>query len=358
MFGAGGAGTGHYHSRTRSKPTPKKGKNTVIVYDVTLEDLYNGKTVTMNLERQGICGTCSGTGGKRGARSKTCVKCSGKGKIMVNRLLSGGLMAQSQALCPVCDGQGTKIRDVDQCRKCKGEKTTKEKKKTTWHIEKGMIDGQRVTLREHGDQYPGAPTGDVVFILKLQPHQTLKQSSEYDLLATVSVTLSEALTGFSRVVFHHLDGRGISVTVPPGRVINNGDSFKVEGEGMPIERSERKGDLWLKFELEKIDEDWAKNVDLEALAKLLPSKRQNVVPKPEIIDDVTLKLDDNPPQPREPRPQQSHYYEEEEDQQDYYDDSDDDGGTEFCNHSLSGQADGLSLAIGIPPVLPSTTPTG
>lgn len=79
----------------------------------------------------------------------------------------------------------------------------------------------------------------------------------------MSVTLSEALTGFSRIVLHHLDGRGISVNVPPGRVINNGDSFKVEGEGMPQERSQRKGDLWLKFEIEKIDEDWAKKVDLE-----------------------------------------------------------------------------------------------
>lgn len=41
-------------------PRRTKGENTVIPYDVTLEDLYNGKSVKMNMEKEVVCGVCKG----------------------------------------------------------------------------------------------------------------------------------------------------------------------------------------------------------------------------------------------------------------------------------------------------------
>ena len=38
----------------------RKGEDTEIPYQVTLEDLYNGKSVKMNMEKEVICGTCNG----------------------------------------------------------------------------------------------------------------------------------------------------------------------------------------------------------------------------------------------------------------------------------------------------------
>ena len=59
LFGGGFGGFGfdfqggpHRH-RTR-------GDDSVIPYDVTLEELYNGKSVTMNMEKEAVCGTCKG----------------------------------------------------------------------------------------------------------------------------------------------------------------------------------------------------------------------------------------------------------------------------------------------------------
>ena len=49
-FGPGGFGA----------PRRKKGQDSVIPYEVTLEDLYNGKSVKMNLEKDALCSTCSG----------------------------------------------------------------------------------------------------------------------------------------------------------------------------------------------------------------------------------------------------------------------------------------------------------
>lgn len=59
LFGGGFGGFGfdfqggpHRH-RTR-------GDDSVIPYDVTLEELYNGKSVKMNMEKEAVCGTCKG----------------------------------------------------------------------------------------------------------------------------------------------------------------------------------------------------------------------------------------------------------------------------------------------------------
>ena len=49
-FGSGGFGV----------PRRKKGQDSVIPYEVTLEDLYNGKSVKMNLEKDALCSMCSG----------------------------------------------------------------------------------------------------------------------------------------------------------------------------------------------------------------------------------------------------------------------------------------------------------
>jgi DnaJ family protein A protein 2 len=37
-----------------------KGQDTIIPHDVSLEDIYNGKSVKMNLEKEVLCNTCKG----------------------------------------------------------------------------------------------------------------------------------------------------------------------------------------------------------------------------------------------------------------------------------------------------------
>lgn len=39
---------------------PRRGEDSAIPYEVTLEDLYNGKQVKMNMEKEIICGVCRG----------------------------------------------------------------------------------------------------------------------------------------------------------------------------------------------------------------------------------------------------------------------------------------------------------
>lgn len=44
-------------------PRRPKGEDSVIHYDVTLEDLYNGKSVKMNMEKEAVCTVCKGSVG-------------------------------------------------------------------------------------------------------------------------------------------------------------------------------------------------------------------------------------------------------------------------------------------------------
>jgi DnaJ family protein A protein 2 len=60
----------------------------------------------------------------------------------------------------------------------------------------------------------------------------------------------------------HLDGRGIQVSSPPGKIIKPGDSIVLRGEGMPVLKQRgQKGDLYVILAIEMPDELWLKTVD-------------------------------------------------------------------------------------------------
>lgn len=59
IFGGGGGGFG-FNFGPDMRPRRTRGEDSVIHYDVTLEDLYNGKSVKMNMEKEIVCGVCKG----------------------------------------------------------------------------------------------------------------------------------------------------------------------------------------------------------------------------------------------------------------------------------------------------------
>lgn len=57
----------------------RKGEDEERNYNVTLEELYKGKTTKFASKKSVICSHCRGTGGKGKAKSKPCASCQGKG---------------------------------------------------------------------------------------------------------------------------------------------------------------------------------------------------------------------------------------------------------------------------------------
>lgn len=269
-----------------------KGQDTEVPYDVTLEDLYNGKSVKMNMEREIICSTCQGSGARGSTKPKECVHCEGKGWTFIQTQIAASRYGTARTKCTECSGQGSKLKEKDRCKKCKGEKTVEEKTRQEIFIEKGMPDGHRIVLAGAGDQQPGIPAGDVIFKLKTTHHESFERSGS-NLLTNVKITLSEALLGFSRILIKHLDGRGIRVSSPPGRIIRPGDSIKLRGEGMPTHKHpDQKGDLFIVLDIEMPDSQWLQSVNKPALERLLPSKKPDMDPMPEIVDEIPYEEGD------------------------------------------------------------------
>jgi len=266
-----------------------KGEDSVNPCEVSLEDLYNGKTVKVNMEKDVECGVCKGSGAKGSAKAKKCVTCDGKGWKHVYSQVSTVRIATSRGSCSDCHGTGEILREKDRCKKCKGEKVIQEKTRQEFHIERGMADGQRIVLAGAGDQEPGLPPGDVIFVLKTQRHESFERSGS-DLLATVSITLSEALLGFDRIMINHLDGRGVRVASPKGKVVTSGTTIILRNEGMPTYKNpEVRGNLYVVLEVEMPTDDWMSSVDQKALAAFLPPKKNDIEPLPEIVDQVAFE---------------------------------------------------------------------
>ncbi|CAE6349062.1 unnamed protein product [Rhizoctonia solani] len=272
LFGGMGMGPGMFEMGGMDPRTSRgpggRSKDSVIPYEVTLEDLYNGKSVQMNMTRDVICLQCNGSGGKAKATPVKCTRCTGKGWVNVNQMLGRNQIGVSRSPCPDCDGVGSKIKEKDRCKKCKGKKTVSESKKIEFTINRGMEDRAHITLPKQGDQVPGQETGDLIFVLKLQDHQSFDRHG-HNLMTTVRLTLSEALTGFNRVLFTHLDGRGIQVESEKKKIIRSQNVIKITGEDMP-------------------DDAWLGGLDqtgLDALIELLPPKKPN--PPVNIVADVS-----------------------------------------------------------------------
>lgn len=60
MGGMGGMGGGARFDSAGRGPRPRRGRDTDVEYQITLEEAYVGKRVVMALERDRNCKTCKG----------------------------------------------------------------------------------------------------------------------------------------------------------------------------------------------------------------------------------------------------------------------------------------------------------
>jgi DnaJ homolog subfamily A member 2 len=269
MFGMGGGMPPGFGGESGPK-RPRRGRDEEQKYEVTLEELYKGKTVKFASTKNIICTHCKGTGGKKDAKPQTCERCKGNGITVGLRSVGPGLVTQERVVCDTCSGTGKIFKEKDKCKKCKGKRTTSEKKVLEIYIPRGAREGERIVLEGEADQVPDQTPGDIVFTLVEEDHEMFQRAGD-DLSAELNISLSEALTGFSRVVLKHLDGRGIHLNHPQGKVLKPGQILKIAGEGMPLKKSDLKGDLYLVVKIEFPEDGWLEDpAAFGELQKILP----------------------------------------------------------------------------------------
>ena len=218
FFGGGGP---------RGRRGPTKGEDVVHAVKVSLDDLYNGKTVKLAINRDKICTDCEGRGGKVGAE-RACSDCNGQGVRIALRQIAPGMVQQMQTVCPACKGVGKSMKESDKCKTCKGNKVNKDRKVLDVVVEKGMKNGQKIKFVGEADEAPDTVPGDVVFVVQEREHNVFKRKGA-DLVCTIELTLSEALCGFTRTITH-MDSRILKVESKPGSVIEPDAVKLIQGE--------------------------------------------------------------------------------------------------------------------------------
>lgn len=229
LFGFGGGFGGKQRNKDMQATLP-----------VTLEDLYNGREINVNIEREELCDHCHGTGADDPDHIHTCPVCKGQGVTLQRIQLAPGFVQQVQQPCQKCGGKG-KIYDK-ACHVCHGQKLVRKQHTLSVDIERGMQDGEQITFEHEGNQHPDLDPGHVIVVLQQRKHNLFTRDGN-NLRMGFTISLKDALLGWKSSI-KHLDGHvvefGKEGITKPGEVI------KIEGEGMPVHNfPSQKGDLFV-----------------------------------------------------------------------------------------------------------------
>lgn len=219
----------------------RKGPSMQMHYDVTLEDLYNGKEQAFNIKRKVVCKKCRGTGAK-GGETQRCPRCKGRGTVTTVQQLGPGFNVQMQQTCDKCGGKGKTHKH--KCPHCSGHRVVDETVELQAEVERGMPDGHQLVFERMSEQSPDTTPGDVILKLRTKKHSRFERRGN-DLLHTMTISLKEALLGFTKEI-PHLDKH--FVEVKRDTVTYPGQTITIRGEGMPVHNyPSEKGDLEITF---------------------------------------------------------------------------------------------------------------
>jgi molecular chaperone DnaJ len=219
---------------------PARGSDLRQSLEITLEEAFHGKAVSITLPASVTCPACAGSGAKAGARPKVCSTCGGHGRVRAQQ----GFFAIERT-CPHCLGGGEIIDDP--CHSCGGSGRVMQERSLSINVPPGVEDGTRIRLSGEGEAgAKGGPPGDLYIFVSTKPHPFFRRDGA-DLSCRVPISMVQAALG-AEVSVRTFDGSAAKVKIPAGT--QSGKQFKLKGRGMPVLRSREKGDLYIEVTVE------------------------------------------------------------------------------------------------------------
>lgn len=235
----------HFGNGGDSRHETRKGANIIMDLYVSLEELYNGNFVEITHNKP-VLKPAPGTR-----------RCNCRQELQTKSLGPGRFQMIQQTVCDECPN----VKFVTEDRLLEVE------------IEAGMQDGQEVKFVAEGEPHIDGDPGDLILRIKTQPHKVFERKGD-DLYTNVTVSLADALTGFS-LELEHLDGR--KVTIQRDKVTWPGARLRKKGEGMPhYDNNNLHGALYITFDVEFPKEGFSEE-EKESLKKILKQKSVNNV---------------------------------------------------------------------------------
>ena len=235
MFGdmMGGRGGGRASASTR-------GSDLQYAYDISLEDAFNGKEVTIKIPVNDTCDKCDGSGSEDTKGAETCPTCHGSGRMRAQQ----GFFTIERT-CSTCGGAGSVIKDP--CRKCNGAGRVRKEKTLKVSVPAGIDAGRRIRLAGEGEAgLRGGPAGDLYVLINIKPHKLFERDGS-NLYCRVPIPMTTAAIG-GEIEVASIDGSRNNVKIPAGT--QTGQQFRLRGKGMSIMRSDSRGDLFIEIFVE------------------------------------------------------------------------------------------------------------
>lgn len=160
----------------------------------------------------------------------------------------------------------------DVCEKCPKIKFVPTPVDLEVEIEPGMVEGHEMLFYSEGDPHIDGINGDLILELRSVKHARYTRRGD-DLYANMTLSLVDALTGFSKEMVH-MDGH--KFTVSRKTPTAHGFVQKIDNEGMPVyELSNRFGNLYITYNVEFPTEALSSD-DQETLKQMLKQTQAKV----------------------------------------------------------------------------------
>lgn len=211
--------------------------NITKIYNATLEEVYFGINKNINFKVSNFCKKCN----------KTCDKCNGNG--LIQQMVQMGPFTQIiQQPCNNCNGSGVLIKGNKNCNECKGNGSYDSESQCNLNIPKGFEDGMKTVFNNLGEQPKKSSqvAGHLILEIRVQDHSTFTRKGN-DLYYKVNITLTEAILGKDLQIPYFDDT--IKININQFGIINKDKKHIIKNRGLPIMNSDRKGDLYLDFNI-------------------------------------------------------------------------------------------------------------
>jgi molecular chaperone DnaJ len=209
-------------------------------YDMTItfEEAFTGVEKQVEVGRLATCERCSGSGAEPGTADETCPGCRGSGQVRRAAQSIFGQVVTTSA-CPTCGGAGRILRSP--CLQCRGQGRVNQGRRLAVRIPAGVDTDSQIRLSGEGEAgVRGGPPGDLYVVLTVRPHPHLARHDQ-DVVYELRVNMVQAALG-DRIEIPTLEGQ-VEIAIPGGT--QNGQSFRLQGRGMPDVRGGRRGDQYV-----------------------------------------------------------------------------------------------------------------
>lgn len=230
----GGGFGGFSGGRGRSKSV-NRGSNIRIKVKMTLEEIADGATKKLKINKYVSCDTCSGSGAKSSSSIKTCSTCSGTGQVtQITQTILGRM--QTVTTCPSCKGEGNQV--TDKCTKCFGDGIVRGEEVIDVKIPAGVEHDMQLSMQGKGNAGPkkGLP-GDLLIVIEEEDHVDFKRDG-MNIIYDLALNFADAALG-TQVEVPTLGGKA-KIKIDSGT--QSGKVLRLKGKGLPSLNEYGRGD--------------------------------------------------------------------------------------------------------------------